>query len=54
LRRGFATSALAAGANERAVQRHGRWASPASMAPYIDEANGFADTNPTRYLNLTP
>jgi integrase len=54
LRRGFATSALAAGATERAVQRHGRWASPASMAPYVDEAERFADTNPTRYLGMHP
>jgi hypothetical protein len=37
LRRGFATSALAGGATERAVQRHGRWRSPASMSPYVDE-----------------
>jgi hypothetical protein len=43
-----------AGADERAVQRHGRWASPGSMAPYIDEAERFADTNPTRYLTLSP
>ena len=52
LRRGFATSALAAGASERAVQNHGRWASPTSMAPYIDEAHRYADTNPTRLLGL--
>jgi integrase len=50
LRRGFATSALAGGASERAVQRHGRWRSPASMAGYIDEAHRFDDTNPTNYL----
>lgn len=50
LRRGFATSALAGGATERAVQRHGRWRSPASMSPYVDEAECFDDTNPTRYL----
>jgi integrase len=50
LRRGFATSALAGGASERAVQNRGRWKSPASMAPYIDEAHRFDDTNPTRYL----
>jgi hypothetical protein len=43
---GFATSALAAGASERAVREHGRWRSAAAMAPYIDEAEGFADTNP--------
>jgi integrase len=52
LRRGFATSALAGGATERAVQRHGRWRSPASMSPYIDEAERFDDTNPTRFLGL--
>jgi integrase len=52
LRRGFATSALAGGATERAVQRHGRWRSPASMAPYVDEAERFDDTNPTRFLGL--
>lgn len=50
LRRGFATSALAAGATERAVQNHGRWSSPASMAPYVDEAARYAETNPTRLL----
>ena len=52
LRRGFATSALAGGASERAVQRHGRWRSPASMSPYVDEAERFDDTNPTRFLGL--
>jgi len=50
LRLGFATSALAGGASERAVQRHSRWRSLASMAGYIDEAHRFDDTNPTRYL----
>lgn len=54
LRRGFATSALAAGASERAVREHGRWRSAAAMAPYIDEAEGFADTNPSRYLGRRP
>jgi len=48
LRRGFATSALAAGATERAVQRHGRWASPTSIAPYVDESARIDSTNPTR------
>jgi len=38
LRRGFATSALAGGATERAVQNHGRWKSPLSMAPYVDRS----------------
>jgi integrase len=52
LRRGFATPALAGGATERAVQRHGRWRSPASMNPYVDEAERFDDTNPTRFLGL--
>jgi integrase len=52
LRRGFATSALAGGATERAVQRHGRWRSPASMSPYVDEAERFDDTNPTRFPSL--
>jgi integrase len=52
LRRGFATSALVGGATERAVQRHGRWRSPASMSPYVDEAERFDDTNPTRFLGL--
>jgi integrase len=52
LRRGFATSALAGGAGERAVQRHGRWRSPISMATYVDEAERFDDTNPTRFLGL--
>ena len=50
LRRGFATSALAGDANERAVQRHGRWSSPNPMTPYIDEATRYANTNPTRHL----
>lgn len=50
LRRGLATSALAGGASERSVQRHGRWRSPASMAVYVEEADRFDDTNPTRYL----
>jgi integrase len=50
LRRGFATSAFVGGATERAVQRHGRWRSPASMAPYIDEAERLDGTNPTRFL----
>jgi integrase len=55
LRRGFATSALAGGATERAVQRHGRWRSPASMSPYVDEAERFDDTNPTwRASQLAP
>lgn len=35
LRRGFATSALTGGANELAVQRHGRWRSADSMAGYM-------------------
>lgn len=52
LRRGFAISALAGGATERAVQRHGRWRSPASMSAYVDEAERFDDTNPTRFLRL--
>jgi integrase len=52
LRRGFATPALAGGATERAVQRHGRWRSPAFMNPYVDEAERFDDTNPTRFLGL--
>jgi integrase len=50
LRGGFATSALAGGASERAVQRHGRWRPPVSMAGYIEEAQRFDDTNPTRFL----
>jgi len=52
LRRGFATSALAGGPTERAVQNHGRWKSPLSMASYVDEAQRYADTNPTRMLGL--
>lgn len=50
LRREFATSALAGGASERAVQRHGRWRSPTSMSRYIDEASRFDDTNPAHFL----
>jgi integrase len=51
MRRGLATSALAGGASERSVQRHGRWRSPASMAAHTDEADRFDDTNPTRFLS---
>jgi hypothetical protein len=46
----MATSAIAGGASERAVQRHGHWKSPAFMASYVDEAERFDDTNPTRFL----
>jgi integrase len=50
LRRGMATSALAAGAPKDRVQQHGRWRSAASMNPYIDAAQLFDADNPTRYL----
>ena len=50
LRRGFATQALSNGVPERDVQRHGRWRSRAAMDPYVDEAERFAETNPTRHL----
>jgi integrase len=50
LRRGFATEAIAQGVPERDVQRHGRWESRASMDPYIEVANTFDATNPTRWL----
>jgi hypothetical protein len=50
LRRGFATSAIAAGADKDRVQKHGRWRSAASMSPYIDDAELFDADNPTRYL----
>jgi integrase len=51
LRRGFATEAIARGVPERDVQRHGRWKSRASMDPYIEIANTFDATNPTRWLD---
>jgi integrase len=54
LRRGFATTAIAAGADRHRVQTHGRWRSPASMTPYIDEAELFDADNPTRYLRRRP
>ncbi|MCD2191340.1 tyrosine-type recombinase/integrase [Actinomycetospora soli] len=50
LRRGFATTALAGGAAYHAVQQHGRWRSPSSMAPYVEEARRYDDTNPTRLM----
>jgi integrase len=51
LRRGFATEAIARRVPERDVQRHGRWKSRASMDPYIEIANTFDMTNPTRWLD---
>lgn len=51
LRRGFATTALAGGAAYHAVQQHGRWRSPTSMAPYVEEARRYDDTNPTRAMS---
>lgn len=52
LRRGFATEALAGGAAEHAVMRHGRWRSATVMRGYVDDATTFDATNPTRILGL--
>jgi integrase len=51
LRRGGATTMLAAGAAPLEVSRHGRWADGSrSFAGYIEEAHGFGETNPTKGL----
>lgn len=51
LRRGGATTMLAAGAEALEVSRHGRWADGSrSFAGYIEEAHGFGEANPTRGL----
>ena len=53
LRRGGATSMLAAGAQPLHVSRHGRWSDGSrSFAGYIEEATGFGDANPTKGLLL--
>ena len=53
LRRGGATSMLAAGAQPLHVSRHGRWSDGSrSFAGYVEEATGFGDANPTRGLLL--
>lgn len=51
LRRGFATTAYAAGTSEVALMRHGRWRSTSAMRGYIDEGTVWTD-NPTRTLGL--
>jgi integrase len=51
LRRGGATSMLAAGAQPLPVSRHGRWSDGSrSFAGYVEEATGFGDANPTKGL----
>jgi integrase len=51
LRRGGATSMLAAGAQPLHVSRHGRWSDGSrSFAGYVEEAVGFGDANPTKGL----
>ncbi|HEX4290008.1 MAG TPA: hypothetical protein VH021_13875, partial [Trebonia sp.] len=51
LRRGGATSMLAAGAQPLQVSRHGRWSDGSrSFAGYVEEATGFGDANPTKGL----
>jgi len=51
LRRGGATSMLAAGAQPLQVSRHGRWSDGSrSFAGYVEEAVGFGDANPTKGL----
>jgi hypothetical protein len=53
LRRGGATSMLAAGAQPLHVSRHGRWSDGSrSFAGYVEEATGFGDANPTNGLLL--
>ena len=52
LRRGLATEAIANGVPEHAVMRHGRWRSTSTMRGYVDDAERFADTNPSRHLGL--
>ncbi|MBE7245575.1 MAG: tyrosine-type recombinase/integrase [Actinomycetospora chiangmaiensis] len=52
LRRGLATEAIANGVPEHAVMRHGRWRSATTMRGYVDDAERFAATNPTRHLGL--
>lgn len=53
LRRGGATSMLAAGAQPLHVSRHGRWSDGSrSFAGYVEEATGFGDANPTKDLLL--
>jgi integrase len=53
LRRGGATSMLAAGAQPLHVSRHGRWSDGSrSFAGYVEEATGFGDANPTQGLLL--
>ena len=55
LRRGGATSMLAAGAQPLHVSRHGRWSDGSrSFAGYVEEATGFGDANPTKGLLLPP
>jgi integrase len=55
LRRGGATSMLAAGAQPLHVSRHGRWSDGSrSFAGYVEEATGFGDANPTNGLLLGP
>jgi site-specific recombinase XerD len=54
LRRGGATSMLAAGAQPLHVSRHGRWSDGSrSFAGYVEEATGFGDANPTKGLLLS-
>jgi Phage integrase, N-terminal SAM-like domain len=53
LRRGGATSMLAAGSQPLHVSRHGRWSDGSrSFAGYVEEATGFGDANPTKGLLL--
>jgi len=53
LRRGGATSMLAAGAQPLHVSRHGRWSDGSrSFAGYVEEATGFGNANPTKGLLL--
>jgi len=47
LRRGFATQAYAAGVDELAIMRHGRWRSAAVMRTYIAEADRHPPTAPS-------
>jgi site-specific recombinase XerD len=51
LRHGFATSAAEAGAEERAIMRHGRWRSVTVARSYIAEGLVWRD-NPLAYVGL--
>jgi hypothetical protein len=51
-RRGFAAQAYAAGVDELAIMRHGRWRSAAVMRTYIAEADRHRLESPVSALGL--